>query len=46
MGAFLGLMVGVGLLLIWRSGSRRPPPKVRTTPTLTQRTAELLAQAG
>jgi len=46
MGGLLGLMVGVGLLLIWRSGARRPPPKIRTTPTLTQRTAELLAQAG
>src|SRR4051812_33149666 len=46
MGALLGLMVGVGLLLIWRSGSRRPPPRLRTTPTLNQRTAELLAQAG
>src|SRR4051794_21538607 len=46
MGALLGLMVGVGLLLIWRSGSRRPPPRLRTTPTVNQRTAELLAQAG
>ena len=46
MGALLGLMVGLGLLLIWRSGSRRPPPRPRTTPTLTQRTGELLAQAG
>ena len=46
MGSILGLMVGIGLLLIWRSGSRRPAPKARTTPTLPQRTAELLAQAG
>jgi tight adherence protein B len=46
MGAVLGLMVGMGLLLIWRSGPRRPAPKPRTGPTLTERTAELLAQAG
>lgn len=46
MGALLGLMVGLGLLMIWRSGARRPAPKPRTTPTVTQRTTELLAQAG
>jgi tight adherence protein B len=46
MGAFLGLMVGIGLLLIWRSGPRRPAPKSRTGPTVSERAAELLAQAG
>lgn len=46
MGAALGLTVGIGLLLIWRSGPRRPAPKPRTGPTTSERTAELLAQAG
>ena len=46
MGAVLGLMAGMGLLLIWRSGPRRPAPKPRTGPTMSERTAELLAQAG
>jgi tight adherence protein B len=46
MGAVLGLTFGIGALLIWRSGPRRPPARPRATPTLTQRTAELLAQAG
>ena len=45
MGAFLGLLLGLGLLLIWRSGSRAPT----RTPTRTswrERLADLLAQAG
>ena len=46
MGAVLGGLFGLGLLLIWRSGTRRPPPKPRSGPTLTERTGELLAQAG
>jgi tight adherence protein B len=46
MGAVVGMAFGIGLLLIWRSGSRRPTPRPRTAPTWTQRTAELLAQAG
>jgi tight adherence protein B len=46
MGALLGLLFGIGLLLVWRSGPRRPPAKPRTGPSMTQRTAELLAQAG
>src|SRR5437764_7059990 len=46
MGAVLGLLFGLGLLLIWRSGTRRPPPKPRNGRTVTERTAELLAQAG
>jgi tight adherence protein B len=46
MGALLGLMVGVGALLIWRSGPRAPHRRSRTRPTANQRVAELLAQAG
>ena len=46
MGALLGLLFGLGLLLIWRSGNRRPPPRPRNAPTVSERTAELLAQAG
>jgi len=46
MGALLGLLFGMGLLLVWRSGPRRPPARPRREPTLTQRVAELLAQAG
>ena len=46
MGAVLGALFGLGLLLIWRSGNRRPPPKQRTSPSVAERTAELLAQAG
>lgn len=45
MGALLGLLLGLGLLLVWRSGPRAP---VRTSsgPTWQDRTADLLAQAG
>jgi tight adherence protein B len=43
-GAFLGLVLGVGLLLIWRSGSRAPEP--RTTPRRIGRNQQLLAAAG
>lgn len=46
MGALLGLLFGLGLLLVWRSGPRKPPSKPRTSPTALQRTSELLAQAG
>ena len=46
MGAALGGLFGLGILLIWRSGTRRPPRKPRNGPTVVQRTAELLAQAG
>src|SRR5947209_1592095 len=46
MGAVLGLVFGIGLLLMWRSGSRRPPPRRRTSPSISERTTELLAQAG
>jgi tight adherence protein B len=43
-GALLGLLLGVGLLLIWRSGSRAPRP--RTDPRRPGRRARLLAAAG
>ncbi|CCG01948.1 type II secretion system F family protein [Blastococcus saxobsidens] len=43
-GALLGLLLGVGLLLIWRSGSRAPRP--RTDPRRPGRRAQLLAAAG
>ena len=46
MGALLGLLLGLGLLLVWRSGPRRPPPLRRKGPSWHARTAELLAQAG
>jgi tight adherence protein B len=46
MGAFLGLLVGIGGLLILRSGSRRPPARTSGGRTRHDRAAELLAQAG
>jgi tight adherence protein B len=46
MGAVLGLVLGLGLLLIWRSGPRRSVRKPRATPSLNGRLSELLAQAG
>jgi tight adherence protein B len=45
-GALLGLLLGLGLLLVWRSGPRRPAPSRRRGPSWHTRTAELLAQAG
>jgi tight adherence protein B len=46
MGSLLGLLLGLGLLLIWRSGNRRPPRRLRTTANSRQRLSELLVQAG
>jgi tight adherence protein B len=43
-GALLGLLAGVGLLLIWRSGPRAPRP--RATPRPAGRRQVLLAEAG
>ncbi|MDK3258101.1 type II secretion system F family protein [Blastococcus capsensis] len=43
-GALLGLVLGVGLLLIWRSGSRAPRP--RTDPRRPGRREQVLAAAG
>ncbi len=45
MGALLGLILGVGLLLIWRSGSRAPAPRERSRSFGPTR-RELLHQAG
>jgi tight adherence protein B len=44
MGPLLGLLAGVGLLLVWQSGPRRPPRTQR--PGWDARTRELLAAAG
>jgi tight adherence protein B len=46
MGALLGLVLGVGLMLVWRSGSRRAGKVRRNGPTTIERIAEMLAQAG
>src|SRR3712207_5519773 len=43
-GALLGLSLGLGLLLMWRSGSRAPKP--RTDPRRPGRRQQLLAAAG
>jgi tight adherence protein B len=43
-GALLGLLLGTGMLLIWRSGPRAPQP--RTGPRRPGRRAQLLATAG
>jgi tight adherence protein B len=43
-GALLGLLAGVGLLLIWRSGPRAPQP--RTGPRQPGRRQVMLAEAG
>ena len=45
MGALVGLLFGLGCLLAWRSGSRAPVRRA-SGPTATDRTRELLAQAG
>lgn len=46
MGALLGLVLGVGLLLIWRSGARAPVRTNPSRPTWTTRRRDLLRQAG
>jgi len=46
MGALLGLMLGVGLLLIWRSGPRAPRRTAREGMDWAGRRTELLRQAG
>ena len=45
MGALLGLLLGLGILLVWRSGSRAPA-RAPARDGWQERTAELLAQAG
>jgi len=46
MGAILGVMLGIGLLLVWDSTSPRPRRSRSTRRHLTERTAEMLGQAG
>ena len=45
MGAFVGLLAGLGLLLIWRSG-RRAPVRAASTPGWADRRRDMLRQAG
>ncbi len=45
MGALVGLLLGLGLLLIWRSGPRAPQPTGAVTVRSARRT-DLLRQAG
>ncbi|MDQ1658679.1 MAG: tight adherence protein, partial [Cryptosporangiaceae bacterium] len=46
MGAFLGLVLGLGLLLIWRSGPRAAPLRRAPGARWGQRRTELLREAG
>lgn len=46
MGALLGLLLGVGLLLIWRSGPRAPKRSTANTAGWAVRRNELIKQAG
>lgn len=46
MGALLGLLLGLGCLLIWRSGPSASPPAAARGPGWSGRTRDLLAQAG
>jgi tight adherence protein B len=46
MGAVVGLMFGLGLLLIWRSGPRAPQRSSPRRPRWSLRRQELLRQAG
>ena len=47
MGAFIGLLLGIGLLLIWRSGPRAPQKAATSTaPSWRDRLSELIVQAG
>lgn len=46
MGALLGLMLGCGLLLIWRSGPRAPQRRSAVTSNWLLRRTDLLRQAG
>lgn len=46
MGALLGLLFGVGALLVWRSGPRRPARTTNRGPRVSERLADALSQAG
>jgi tight adherence protein B len=45
-GALIGLIFGLGVLLIWRSGPRAPRRRQRTAPSITDRVSGLLSEAG
>jgi tight adherence protein B len=45
-GALLGLLFGLGCLLLWRSGARRPEARPRARASINDRIREMLAQAG
>jgi tight adherence protein B len=45
-GAVLGLILGIGLTSVWRSGPRRGQRRIKRGPTLTERCADMLVQAG
>jgi tight adherence protein B len=45
-GALVGLLGGVGLLLIWRSGPRAPQRSPTAAPTWAERRRDMLRQAG
>lgn len=45
MGALVGLLFGLGAMLVWRSG-RRAPVRRASGPSVQDRTADLIAQAG
>ena len=45
-GPLVGLLFGLGLFLLLRSGKNAPAPRVSSEPTWQDRTADLLAQAG
>lgn len=46
MGPLVGLLFGLGCLLMWHSGGRRPVLPSTRRDTVTDRTRDLLAQAG
>src|SRR4051794_8179380 len=46
MGSVIGLTLGIGLLLVWQSRSRRPVVTRREGTSRADRLAQLLAQAG
>ena len=45
-GPFVGLLFGLGLFLVLRSGTHAPAPRASTGPSWQDRTEDLLAQAG
>jgi tight adherence protein B len=46
MGALLGFLFGLGLLLVWRSGTRAPRPETGLLAAWGRRRSDLLRQAG